>query len=161
MTAAEFAREYQENYGKLFYYVMGLAKNTAIAEDVVSQAFLNAWEHRQALRGDFKPWLYQIATNVMKKLWRRESYLQMEPLEGHEERRDAKDFTQELERFMEWQRAAQAATTLSHPMRLALAHHLRGLTIAKSARQMRVAPGTAGTRLWNAKKIVRELCHQL
>jgi len=158
MTAAEFAREYQENYGKLFYYVMGLAKNTAIAEDVVSQTFLSAWEHRGQLRGEFKPWLYQIATNAMNKSWRRDSYLHMEPLEGHEERPEPKDFGVELERFMEWQRAAQAAMILSHEMRRALALHLKGLTVTQAARQMRVAPGTAGTRLWNAKKIVRELC---
>ena len=159
MTTTTFTQHYRDNYPMLFAFVLRMARNQAIAEDVAARAMMKAWEHRAELNGNFKSWIYQIAANEMKEYWRHESCIWMETLgEDHEEIPDPKDFTAALERDQEIQRAESIMQALERRERMALHCHLIGNSIEEAAAILDVCEGTAGRRIWEAKRKVRALC---
>lgn len=158
MTEAQFSELYREHYGLMFYWINSKVKNRAQAEDIAGRSFQKAWEHRADLKGDFKAWAYQIASNEMRSHWRSEKSRAQEPLEDHHDQADPRDFTQELEKYMEWQRANEAARMLDGIHRRALAMALLGLSTSEMGRRMHVPAGTAGSRVNAARAQMRELC---
>ncbi|WP_419786984.1 RNA polymerase sigma factor [Pseudodesulfovibrio sp.] len=71
---AAFRRLYGEHAGQLCAYLTRcLRGDVAEAEGIVQEAFLKAWEKREALREEsaFKSWLYTIALNVLRQRKRR------------------------------------------------------------------------------------------
>ena len=156
MTTTQFTQHYRDTYPLLFAFVLRMARNQAVAEDICSRAMMKAWEHRNELNGNFKPWVYQIAANEMKNYWRRESYLMMEALtEDHHQIPEPGDFTRTLE---EIERAESIMQSLERRERMALHCHLIGNSIEEAAVVLDVCAGTAGRRIWEAKRKVRELC---
>ena len=159
MDNETFTALYREHNRKLYYFILSMARNKEQAEDVVSRAFLAAWEHRAELNGNFKPWLYQIAVNELKTDWRRSFKVVMEPLTSdHHEIPDPRDNGRAQESRDEWERAQQATARLSRKLRDVIADALRGLTLSDSAEARRIPYGTAGGRLYEARRQVRELC---
>ena len=159
MNSKTFTTLYREHNRKLFCFILSMARNKEQAEDVVSRAFLKAWEHRAELNGNFKPWLYQIAVNELKTDWRRASKVMMEPLTSdHHEIADPRDHDRAQESRDEWERAQQATARLSRKLRDVIADALRGLTLSDSAEARRIPYGTAASRLYYAREKVRELC---
>lgn len=57
---------FQDNYQRIFRYIMSMVHNTAEAEDLTQDTFLRAYRHRDSLRdeGAQTTWLYRIATNI-------------------------------------------------------------------------------------------------
>ena len=159
MTTTQFTQHYRDTYPLLFAFVLRMARNQAVSEDVCSRSMMKAWEHRAALNGNFKSWIYQIAANEMKNYWRRESYLMMEALtEDHHQIPEPGDFTAALECDQEIQRAESIMQSLERRERMALRCHLIGNSIEEAAVVLDVCAGTAGRRIWEAKRKVRELC---
>jgi RNA polymerase sigma-70 factor (ECF subfamily) len=159
MTTTQFTQHYRDTYPPLFSFVLRMAKNQAVAEDVCSRSMMKAWEHRDELNGNFKSWVYQIAANEMKEYWRHESCIWMEPLgEDHQEIPDPRDFTAALERCQEIQRAESIMQSMERRERQALRCHLIGNSIEESAFLLGVCEGTAGRRIWEAKRKAKELC---
>ncbi len=158
MNSRQFSTLYTEHAGKLHFFILGMVKNQAVAEDVTARAWMKAWEHRGQSTGNPKSWVYQIAANEAADTFRREAVRKADPIDAHLEEADPRDFTQELERYLEWKNAAKMATHLRRRLQNALACHLQGMSIAESARSMKVSPSTAGTRIYTAKAKVRALC---
>lgn len=158
MTSEQFAELYREHYGLMFYWINSKMKNSAQAEDVAARAFQQAWEHRAELAGEFKPWVYQIAMNEMNKLWRSEKVRAHETLDDHLEHPDPLDFSEQLALYMEWQRANEMAMMLDGIHRRALSMALLGLTTKEMGNRMNVPSGTAGRRVSEARRQMRELC---
>lgn len=157
MQRIEFDELYRQHSGSLHFWVTGKMRNKTSAEDVVSQAFSKAWEHREELRGDFKSWVYTIASNEMRSIWKRSK--RTVPLEDeHNEIPEHYDFIEQLARYMEWRRAEQVSKLLDDTLRRALLCHVEGLSLKESARRLRVPAGTAGRRIWQAKQKMRVLC---
>jgi RNA polymerase sigma factor (sigma-70 family) len=69
---ARFARLFDSHAPELLRYCFRRTADTALAEDLVSIVFLEAWRRRGDLREDAdpRPWLYGIATNVVRGQWR-------------------------------------------------------------------------------------------
>lgn len=67
-----FARLYDRHAPELLRYCFRRTADAALAEDLVSIVFLEAWRRRRDLRAgaDARPWLYGIATNVTRQQWR-------------------------------------------------------------------------------------------
>lgn len=67
-----FAQLFDEHAPALLRYCFRRTADAALAEDLVSVIFLEAWRRRAALRenADPLPWLYGIATNVVRGQWR-------------------------------------------------------------------------------------------
>ena len=153
MNDYQFTEHYRAHERKLYYFVLGMARNRQEAEDLAAAAWVKAWKHRAQLNGNFKSWLYRIAVNEVKMARRKASYL-MEPLENHHEipapeKSDIPD---------EWNTAVQAVLGLPLRLRQGITNAIRGLDLGTSARAQGVSYGTAGRRLWEARQKVRELC---
>lgn len=67
-----FARLYDRHAPALLRYCFRRTGDAALAEDLVSVVFVEAWRSRGRLRGDdeARAWLYGIATNVVRQQWR-------------------------------------------------------------------------------------------
>ena len=70
--AHAFALLYEKYYKDLYRFALCYLKNTAEAEDAVSNAVLKAYEKLPSLRQDsaFKSWLFQIAANECRLIFR-------------------------------------------------------------------------------------------
>ena len=64
-----FAELFERHAGELLRYCFRRTADAALAEDLVSLVFLEAWRRRDDLRRDHdpRPWLYGIATNVVRQ----------------------------------------------------------------------------------------------
>jgi RNA polymerase sigma-70 factor (ECF subfamily) len=60
------ANIFQEDYPRIFRYIMSMVRDTAEAEDLTQDTFLRAHQRRDSLRdeGAKTAWLYRIATHV-------------------------------------------------------------------------------------------------
>ena len=67
--AHAFALLYQRYYKELFYFALSVVKHKEMAEDVVGNAVLHAYEYLPSLKKDtaFKSWLFQITANECKR----------------------------------------------------------------------------------------------
>jgi RNA polymerase sigma-70 factor (ECF subfamily) len=63
---------FDRHAAELLRYCFRRTADAALAEDLVSVVFLEAWRRRGDLRRDrdARPWLYGIATNVVRHQWR-------------------------------------------------------------------------------------------
>ena len=69
-----FAVMYEAIYQDLYRFALCLMQNTHDAEDAVSEAVMNAYEHMEALRNEeaFKSWIFTILANVCRKKWKKQ-----------------------------------------------------------------------------------------
>ncbi len=70
--ADRFTQLFDRHAAELLRYCFRRTADAALAEDLVSVVFLEAWRRRGDLRAgaDARPWLYGIATNVVRGQWR-------------------------------------------------------------------------------------------
>ncbi len=61
-----FERLYQQHKLPLLHYVVGLVLHQAVAEEIVQEAFLKFYRHRDEidLNASYKSWLYTVARNL-------------------------------------------------------------------------------------------------
>lgn len=69
---AHFEELFDRHARELLRYCFRRTADAALAEDAVSIVFLEGWRRRADLRRDTdaRPWLYGIATNVVRQQWR-------------------------------------------------------------------------------------------
>lgn len=69
-----FAVMYEAIYQDLYRFALCLMQNPHDAEDAVSEAVMNAYEHMEALRNEeaFKSWMFTILANVCRKKWKKQ-----------------------------------------------------------------------------------------
>jgi RNA polymerase sigma-70 factor (ECF subfamily) len=165
-TAAfgELVRRYQE---RLYNAVYRLVDNAEDAQDVVQEAFLNAYQSLDSFKGDalFFTWLYRIAFNAAVSLKRKQkAILRLE--RGHgggfsHEPLDQCEHTQPgfgLERVEEEQRLMKALHRLSAEHRAVLVlKDLEGLKYEVMAEILAVPIGTIRSRLHRARLELRQI----
>lgn len=69
-----FARLYDENYPRIFSYVLKRTADLDLAQDVVSETFVKALDNLWRFRWQnvsFASWLYRIAGNEIVNAWRK------------------------------------------------------------------------------------------
>lgn len=150
MNNQQFRKFYDNEYGLVYYWLLSKLRNKVAAQDVTSQAFLKAWSKRKTLREMPKAhaWIMAIAHHEMVNHWRENNHRRHEPIESAFDVQDPRDFMVNLEHWYEWQRAANAATLLDSISRRAIAKAIQGIS----------QQGTAGSRLFKARKELMELC---
>lgn len=69
-----FAVMYEAIYRDLYRFAFCMMRNSHDAEDAVSEAVMNAYEHMEALREEeaFKSWMFTILANVCRKKWKKD-----------------------------------------------------------------------------------------
>jgi RNA polymerase sigma-70 factor, ECF subfamily len=168
-TAAfgELISRYQD---RLFNTVYRLLDNADDAQDVVQEAFLNAYQSLDSFKGDsqFYTWLYRIAFNTAVSLKRkqrvalslhsaREDRGELEPLDPSEQSQP----DHALQQAEEERRIQQALNRLSTEHRAVLImKDMEGQKYEAMAEVLQVPIGTIRSRLHRARLELRELLSQ-
>lgn len=129
------------------------------AEDLTSVVFWETWRRRgDVAAGELKPWLYGVATNIVRNQWR-STRRYRKVLERLHAERDSDDFTDELAARVDAERAIQPvlAELRKLPRRerdvVALCVW-QGLSSAEAATALGVPAATIRTRLHRARRAI-------
>ncbi|GII94719.1 RNA polymerase sigma factor [Sinosporangium siamense] len=157
-----FAVLYDRYFGEIHRYAAGRL-GTQIADDLAAETFLVAFRRRQSFdpsRGDVRPWLYGIATNLLAQHRRSEARrleaLQRSPAgdvaeDGHEERVTARVTAASAQG-----RLASELRRLSDGDRdVLLLVALANLSYEEVAQTLGIPFGTVGSRLNRVRRKLR------
>lgn len=159
-----FAALFERHAGAVYAYCFRRTADWAIAEDLTSVVFLEAWRRRAALdlpATKVLPWFLGVATNVVRNqrrsLRRYQAALhRLPPLEP--ERDFAEDLTQRLADEQRMRELLILVGRLPQGEQEALALCVwQGLSGADAAFVLDVPEGTVRTRLFRARERLREL----
>lgn len=149
----------------LFGYLSRLLGSNEDAEDLFQETFLRVLRHVSRFQTDrrFKPWLYAIATNLVKNKYRSRSYRQAVPLDrsdGQEEGGPSLASqlpgrgelpSEALERSEAAERVRRAVQELPEKGRAALVlYYYQGLSYDDVAQVLEIPLGTVKSRIHNA-----------
>ena len=158
-----FAELFHRHASELLRYCFRRTADAALAEDLVSLVFLEAWRRRGDLRreADPRPWLYGIATNVVRQGWR-------------SRRRHAAALARIAQGAQRGESAAEVVAR-EHEMRALLGHISRlpgrerdvlalcvwsELSYEQAARALAIPVGTVRSRLSRARARLRDMAAQ-
>ena len=158
--------KYIEEYGKDVYsFCMYLTKNRFDADDLYQQTFLVAYE-KGSIDSDKNPksYLITIAVNIWnnqirKTMWRRKKADIIQYDEDALERIEDKDrsIEEELIYKEEKNRIRKIVDTLPDKMRIViLMFYMEDMSIEDIAAALMIPAGTVKSRLFKAKKILKE-----
>jgi RNA polymerase sigma-70 factor (ECF subfamily) len=165
-TAAygELVRRYQD---RLYNTIYRLLDNAEDAQDVLQEAFWNAYIALDKFKGDaqFFTWLYRIAFNAAISLRRKQrsslSVRSGQWLKGESEPLDTSDSSRpqhEMERAEEERRIQQALNRLSPDHRIVLIlKDIEGQKYSQMAEILGVPVGTIRSRLHRARMEMRDI----
>jgi len=157
-------RRYQE---RLYNSVYRLVENAEDAQDVVQEAFLNAYQSLDSFKGDaqFFTWLYRIAVNTAISLKRkRRAMVRMETGCNGEQNIEPHDRSVESQPGYAMEQAEQEARVHHALSRLSPEHRavlimkdMEGQKYETMAEILQVPIGTIRSRLHRARLELREL----
>jgi RNA polymerase sigma-70 factor (ECF subfamily) len=124
------------------------------ADEVCAEVFLTAWRRLDQLPADELPWLLATSRNVIGTLWR-----------GDERRARLQDRVEQQPPSEEAPMPLGLDAVLSRALRklgeidreLLLLVYWEGLTPGRAAKALGLAPATARTRLWRARRTLGHL----
>ncbi|MGF1654208.1 MAG: sigma-70 family RNA polymerase sigma factor [Actinomycetales bacterium] len=155
------AQLYREHGGALVGYATRLTGDRHAAEDIVQEALVRAWRHRNDLsadRGSIRSWLFTVVRNITVDRARAQARRPVEAgadvLEVAD--RPASGAVEEAQHVVDQVvlRHALARLTPEHRQVLALVQ-LAGLSVAEAAEHLGVPPGTVKSRTYYALKALR------
>ena len=153
---AELLRSLQEAYGPaLWRFVMGMTRDSALADDVVQETLIRAWKHPAILQRPetaLRAWLYTVARNLViddRRSARRRHETGTDQLPEIPE-------TDRVDRILDGWLVSDALAGLSAEHRAVVIHsyYLRETT-AEIAQNLQVAEGTVKSRLHYALRAMR------
>jgi len=160
-------RRYQD---RLFHTVYRMVDNAEDAQDIVQEAFLNAYQSLDSFKGDslFFTWLYRIAVNTAISLKRKQRVLlSIDGLRNGEpgiDPLDPSDLSRPghaLEQAEQERRIQQALNRLSPEHRAVLVmKDMEGQKYETMAEVLQVPIGTIRSRLHRARLELRQLLEQ-
>ena len=170
-NTAAFGILVQRYQDRLFNTVYRLVDNTEDAQDVVQDAFLNAYQSLESFKGDslFFTWLYRIAVNTAISLKRKHRVLlrldggpngesAIEPLDPSETSRPG----HALEQAEQEKRVREALSRLSTEHRTVLVmKDMDGQKYETMAEILEVPIGTIRSRLHRARMELREVLEKM
>jgi len=162
----ELVRRYQD---RLYNTVYRLMENAEDAQDVVQEAFINAYQSLDSFKGDalFFTWLYRIAVNTAISHRRKKRVLariSSRKDDGLMEPADPSDLSRPgyaMEQAEQEQKVHRAIARLSPEHRAVLVmKELEGQKYEEMAEALGVPIGTIRSRLHRARLELRELLEQ-
>jgi RNA polymerase sigma-70 factor (ECF subfamily) len=159
--ASSFSELHERYHDRLCCSMLTFVSNKEAARDITAAAFATAFEHRDQFRGDsaFYTWLYAIAANKARKWRSARRTVSLDALEGPElEALTVPDATLgNLEKSQDSLRLRQALGQIPERYRRPLVQHLiSGHSIKQVARTEGVPLGTMLSRLFKAKRLLRQ-----
>jgi len=159
-----FAALFDDHAQAVHRYATGLTGNWSAAEEVVSLTFLEAWRLRQTVKrdgGSLRPWLLGIAVNVTHNQIRAARRHQPAMSRLPPPRPGLPDFADEVtarldgrDRLVAVRAAVQALPARERDVLICI---WSGLDSAEAAQALGVPEGTVRTRLFRARRRLREL----
>jgi RNA polymerase sigma-70 factor, ECF subfamily len=162
----------QRHNQRLFRVARGLMRDDAEAEDVLQEAYVRAFAHIEAFRGEaaIATWLTRIVINEAKgRLRSRKTTVDLEAVETAQEAgaqlinfpgRAASDpeadvATAQVRRLLE-----SAVDQLPELFRVVfILRDVEGLSMEETAAQLGIKPETVKTRLHRARRLLRQALH--
>lgn len=166
MTDADFTAVHHRYYRDIYRYAAGRL-DAQTAEDIAADTFLTAFDQRHRFdpaRGDLRPWLFGIATNLIARHRRKEarhyaalSRVAPEPdAEGPENRVVTSVAAQRLQPHL-----VKAMASLTPGERdVVLLVALGQLSYEEVAEALGISPGTVGSRLSRARAKLHDVIGQ-
>ncbi len=159
---AAFGAVFERHARSVYNFCFRRTADWALAEDLTSVVFLQAWRHRdEVLRDDsVLPWLLGIATNVLRDHLRSLRRFRR-TLERVPEALDTPDFADDLAKRLDDERAMHRVLRLLKKLPLThqevLACSWSGLSYEEIALALDLPIGTVRSRLSRARERLREL----
>jgi RNA polymerase sigma-70 factor (ECF subfamily) len=149
--------------GRIYQFALRSTRDAATAEDIVSTTFLEAWKNRLRLHdteGPLEPWLFGIATNVMRNTGRsRRRHLNAVGRLGvPESEPDIADAVlDEMMKSQQWAAATAALESVNESDRdVFMLCVWSGLDYRTAAQALNIPIGTVRSRLSRARSRIRE-----
>jgi len=159
ISAQEFSALYESHRERLLISVTALVRNRDTAEDITAAAFAAALQHLDGFGGEssFYTWLYRIASNEVCTLRRRKPVF-LQSIESLAVEPGERDKTEErYDRSLCRAKFHQAMRRIPAPCRRTLTDHLvDGRSVRDVARRNRIPVGTALSRIFTAKRALRQ-----
>jgi RNA polymerase sigma-70 factor (ECF subfamily) len=163
-------RTIMERYNRRLYRIArGILRNDTEAEDVVQEAYVNAFAHLEGFRGDssLAAWLSRITMNeALGRLRRERPAVDLEAFEAQRTEAQIIQFPQTVasddpERTMAQreilQLVEQATDNLPEIFRIVfITRVIEGMSVEETADLLGLQPETVKTRLHRARRLVRE-----
>ncbi|HYK27648.1 MAG TPA: RNA polymerase sigma factor [Streptosporangiaceae bacterium] len=162
----DFEAAYRENFAEVYRFIARRV-GSDLAEDLAAEVFATAYRRRatyQPSLGSLRSWLYGIATNLLRTHWRAEQQLldldaRLTPASQEPPGAGASFFDAADERVIAATlapRIAGALAALNRDQReVLLLHAWAELSHEEIAVALKVAPGTARSRLSRARAALR------
>jgi RNA polymerase sigma factor (sigma-70 family) len=155
-----FESLYKERHGRLLASLIGMVRDRGRAEDIAAAAFQTAWEKRTQFRGDssLATWLYAIGFNAVRRSGWQERTVPRDPMHletqrHHEPDRLSAGLEQDELRALVWKALDRIPAKCR---RLLIDRYINGRSVQEIARREGVPIGTVGSRLFTAKRLLRE-----
>ena len=133
-------RLFRDHHDDLFRYLLWYTGDEDQAADAAQETFLRLLSRPPARPHDVRPWLFKVATNVVRDNWRRQRHLQ--PLDvDHPSSDDPVAELEEIERKRGVRRALQH---LSARLRGVLLMREHGFTHIEIAKMLGISPNSVG-----------------
>jgi RNA polymerase sigma factor (sigma-70 family) len=160
MTPQSFEALHKQYSGRVLCRLITLTRNPTEAEDIAASAFVSAYRKRRTFRGEssFYTWLTAIAFNEFRSRARRKRLLSLDRFvkddSGMPFEPDLLDQT--LDRVECCRRLRQTLRRLPAKFRRVLVDHgVRGHSMKRIAKAQRIPVGTALSRNFTAKRLLR------
>jgi len=157
----------EEHQDYVFNVVYHLVGNDRDAEDIAQEVFLRAYSHLAGFEGRarFSTWLYGIALNCVRSMWRRRRSRSSSSLDGGADEEagridPAADGDGPEETALRGERVAlvrQAIAALDEEMKeVIVLRDVQGLTYDEIAEALGVALGTVKSRIHRARAALKD-----
>lgn len=148
----EVVDKYQDKIYNLVYRILGQEEEAA---DLVQEAFINAYVHRQKFnvrRASFSTWLTRIAVNLAINRLRKRRRLKISSIEEHNNRALMISEDANLERLFEKDLVKIALDELEEIYKVVVVlRYVEELSLEEISKVLRIPVGTVKMRLFRAK----------
>ena len=153
---------------RLFRIARGVVCDDAVAEDVVQEAYVRAFQHLKSFRADssLSTWLHRIVLNEALGRLRKSSRNMEVPLPANGAGGDIVQFpngaaSDDPEKTMAQRQilrlVEEATDELPDDFRLVfIARAIEGMSVEETAELLNIKPGTVRTRLHRARELLRK-----
>lgn len=152
-TERHVQQAYERYAGELFGFALGALDDRQLAEDVVQETFVKAWQAARRFdpeRGSLRTWLFAIARNVVSDAARRRA--------GHASAGAATEPSNDdpVDRLLTSIQVSEALEGLSPEHRQTVVEvHFNGRSCAELSRQLRLPASTVRSRLYYGVRALR------
>jgi len=159
LAAGRFGDLHKAYHDRLLNSMTGVVRDRHAAEEITAAAFAKGFEHLATFRGEasFYTWLQAIARNEARHYWKANRDVSLESLTGATPPAlIVCDSATDQEQSADRRRLRNALQRIPPLHRRMLTDHLiRGRTVKEVARRYRIPLGTALSRIFNAKRLLR------